>query len=479
MEGQERTTAVEQLRLLSAQAEESSLRETLRALSGAVLAGNIQNSTGVAIGNQIRQVVYNVSIPAEAAGALAELRLLLDSGFGLNAELYQLGSLVAERAKEFVGREYVFTALDAFMARHKKGYFVIVADPGMGKSSIVAELVRRKACISHFNVRSLGVNTATHFLRSVCAQLIVDAGLPYPQLPSEAVKDGAFLSRLMKEAAEQIESGPLVIAIDALDEVEEGEQSRGANILFLPKTLPDNVYVVMTRRKAEVPLVTLSSIETLDMMEHPEENRDDAVAFLERAAERPELRSWIERHPKQGDQPFTRERFVHQLATLSENNFMYLHYVLPEIERGDYSTLDADQLPSGLQGYYDDHWRLMGMRAQPLPRAKILILYVLCEVRHPISRRMIADCLAAQGIDDLAVQGVLDQWQQFLTRHASSTEATFSVYHASFRDFLHRKDVMEAAATTLPDIHRLISQDLLAGLYGQASDVLSASAPES
>ena len=469
METHERTTAVEQLRQLGSQAQDPGLREALNFLSSAVVAGNIENSSDVTIGNQIRKVVYNVSVPAEAAAALAELRLLPSSGFELDTEIYQLGSLVAEKAKEFVGREYVFAALDAFTARETKGYFIIIADPGMGKSSIIAELVRRKGCVSHFNVRSLGVNTAAHFLRSVCAQLIVDAELPYAHLPRQMLEDGAFLNQLLKEAAEKIAPEPLVIAIDALDEVDEDEGVRGANILFLPKTLPDNVYIVMTQRKADVRLVTLSAIEKLDMMTRPKENRDDVVAFLGQAANRPKLRDWIAQHPKQGDQPFSRERFVEQLATLSGNNFMYLRYVLPEIERGAYDKLEADQLPSGLEGYYDEHWSLMGMREKPLPHEKILILYVLCEVRHPISRRMIAECLAGEGVGDVEVQGVLDQWQQFLTRFASAGDATYSIYHASFRDFLHRKDVIDAAGTSLPDIHRLIGQDLHARLYGGAA----------
>jgi hypothetical protein len=315
-------------------------------------------------------------------------------------------------------------------------------------------------------VRSLGVNTPAHFIKSVCAQLVADAGLPYVQLPRQSTEDGAFLLKLMKEAAAKIAPEPLVIAIDALDEVAEGSESDGANILFLPKTLPDNVYIVMTRRNVDVPFITLSHIETLDMMKRPKENRDDVEAFLKRAAERPELRSWIERHPKQGDEPFTPARFVEQLATLSENNFMYLRYVLPEIERGAYRTLNADRLPTGLQGYYEDHWGVMGMTEKPLPRGKILILYVLCEVRHPVSCHMIAEYVAAPAIDDLAVQEVLDEWKQFLTRYKSAVEVTYSIYHASFRDFLHRKDVMVAAGTSLPDINRLISRSLLEGLYG-------------
>ena len=161
--------------------------------------------------------------------------------------------------------------------------------------------------------------------------------------------------------------------------------------------------------------------------------------------------------------------FVSQLAGLSENNFMYLRYVLPEIERGAYKSLGIDRLPAGLEGYYDDHWRLMGMTAKPLPRVKILIVYVLCEVRQSVSRTLISQLTTTEKmpVDEFAVQEVLDEWTQFLTEHDAAKPTTYSVYHASFRDFLHRKDIIIAAGVTIPDINGLIAGNLWKSLYGE------------
>ena len=45
----------------------------------------------------------------------------------------QFQSLIADKTEEFVGREYVFGAIEAFIANNSKGYFTIIGDPGLGK----------------------------------------------------------------------------------------------------------------------------------------------------------------------------------------------------------------------------------------------------------------------------------------------------------------------------------------------------------
>src|SRR5262245_46004334 len=103
-----------------------------------------------------------------------------------------LQGLIADKTEGFVGREYVFAAIDSFLASQPSGYFVVEGDPGVGKSAILAEYVRRHGCVAHFNVRSQGVNRADQFLASVCAQVIARYELPYPALPPDATRDGAF-----------------------------------------------------------------------------------------------------------------------------------------------------------------------------------------------------------------------------------------------------------------------------------------------
>jgi len=450
---------------LQTQTNDPAMRRSLQLVGDLLVSGNITNSTGVAIGRNIRQVINHFDLPPEAAAALLDLRTLLGTSLGLDASRYQWQVLVAEKILNFVGREFVFQAIEQFLTRHSSGYFTIEADPGMGKSAILAEYVRTTGCLAHFNVRALGITSAAQFLQNICAQIIADAQLPYTHLPVEATQDGAFLLKLLHEASLKLEPGDrLVIAVDALDEADLSTQPAGANILFLPNTLPDGVYFILTRRQVIVPLVVQATEALLDLMAYPAENRNDVEIYLHKSAERFKLSAWITAHK------LTPDEFVKTLADLSQNNFMYLRYVLPEIEGGAYPELSVTRLPRGLANYYEDHWRNMGMTAKPLPRVKIRVIYILCEVRQAVSRHLIthfADS-ASLPVDELAVQEVLDEWDQFLHEQQSPDGKVYSIYHASFRDFLQRMDVVQAAGVTIPDINALIAGSLWKDLFGDS-----------
>lgn len=367
-------------------------------------------------------------------------------------------ALIEDKTKDFVGREYVFTAIDKFLVSQPNGYFVIEGDPGVGKSAILAEYVRRTDCLAHFNVRAQGLNRASQFLESICTQLIDRYNLPYPTLSPEATQDGNFLAKLLDDISAQLNDGEwLVIAIDALDEVDLLGHTSGANILYLPPLLPRGVYFVMTRRQVSLPFTVHVPQHLLDLMQYRAESRADVEIYLKRAVDQPEIRAWIE------DRDLVLETFITTLTDKSEYNFMYLRYVLQDIERGLYHDLNIENLPAGLKGYYEDHWRRMGMMTKPLPKTKIKIVYILAEVREPVSRNLICDF---SDEDALTVQEVLDEWDQFLHEQQIDSQTRYSVYHASFRDFLHRKDIVQAAGVTIKEINALIADDLWEDLFG-------------
>lgn len=437
--------------------DDPAVTRLLRSLGDSIQIGNITGSTGIAIGRDIRLVVNQFNLPAGAAAALLDARSILG---GLDAARYGLGSFIRDKTADFVGRAYAFSAITDFLESHPNGYLTIRGDPGLGKSTLLAEYVRRTGCIAHFNARALGIIQPAQFIEHVCAQIVAEFGLPYAGLPPRAARDGAFLARLLDEASQRLPPGErLVIAVDALDEVAATPSPPGANVLFLPPTLPRSVYFIMTRRDVDVPFVAQAPQGLLDLMAHPAENRLDVEAYLRNSAGRPKIRAWIKAQPG-----LTAARFVSTLADKSENNFMYLRYVLPDIEGGAYRDLRIERLPAGLQGYYENHWQLMGMTAKPLPRLKIMIIYLLSEARLPVSRQLLTKFLATGGLktNELAVQAVLDEWEQFLHKEENSQGPRYSLYHASFRDFLNRREIVQAAGVTLQGINAQVSRSLTA-----------------
>src|SRR4030042_357728 len=56
-------------------------------------------------------------------------------------------SLIADKTESFVGRQFVFDAITQFMKDKPCGYFFVRGDPGIGKSSLAAQLVKQKKCV--------------------------------------------------------------------------------------------------------------------------------------------------------------------------------------------------------------------------------------------------------------------------------------------------------------------------------------------
>jgi len=444
---------------LAERTDDPVVQRALQALGSAITVGDISHSTGVAIGSNIRLVVNRIDLSPEAVATLANVRSVLGATLGLDPNRYRQGTYIAGKARDFVGRDYVWQAVERFFASQPNGYLTVEGDPGMGKSAILAEYVRRTGCIAHFNVRAHGIFHAEQFLESVCAQIIVDCGLPQATLPPEATRDGAFLSALLEQASAQLSPGErLVIAVDALDEVQWDDRG-GANILYLPTVLPRGVYLLLTRRRVDLPFRIDAPQDVVDLMEHPTENRADVELYLRRRMANPAIRAWAK------NKGMSVPEGVRYLADRSESNFMYLHHVLPEIVKGTY---DEDAPPANLEEYYWDHWRRMGMNVHPLPRTKLRIMYVICELPLPGSADRIARYATDERlhVDELAVLEVLDEWSEFLHEQPFPDGPRYSLYHASFHDFLHKQRTVQASEVNVDEIRGSMGRNLLKEMRG-------------
>jgi hypothetical protein len=370
-------------------------------------------------------------------------------------------ALIENKTKEFVGREEVFLAIENFLTDGNQncGYFIIEAKPGIGKSTILAEYVRRTGCVQHFNVQSTGKNSTALFLEKVCTQLIEKYQLDYKSLPPEATRDSDFLEKLLSEVSQKLGQERLVIAVDALDEVDLSSQKPNMNVLYLPKHLDKNVYFILTQRPLKdkpLPFLVEAPQKVFELKADSAENKQDIKKYLEqRVAKSSALAGWI------AGQNLSVEGFVTQLAEKSEYNFMYLFYVLPEIEKGAYKSLTINSLPKGLFQYYYQHWQGMKIDDDSQRQLKINTIYILVELGEPVSAELIADVV---GKSTGKVRGILRQWEQFLSQGEKDGQKCYSVYHASFRDFLHNEETLEEANISREDIERRITNNLVKGI---------------
>lgn len=363
--------------------------------------------------------------------------------------------LIADKTKDFVGREYVFDEIRSFLNTQPKGYLTIEGDPGMGKSAILAKYVQDTGCIAHFNIYG-EYDTTEKFLATICGELSDRYQLPPRPIPKNPDYYQAFVSQLFGEASQRSNGEQVIIAIDALDEVYLGGQTQRGNILSLPQHLPEGIYLIMTvRRDAPISLyIDAPHPPPLSLKEYEEQSFRDVRTYIEnRITKSSKLRQQIQERGK------TEAEFIDLMAVKSENNFMYLRLVLDDIENGLYDSLELEHLPIGLQGYYEFHWKRMGMKDKSLRTIeKIKIIYILAEVRRPVSVKKICDFSSE---DSFKVEEVIKEWKQYLHVLRKNGQIRYSVYHSSFRDFLHRKDVLASHPITLQSVHDRISVDQL------------------
>lgn len=356
-------------------------------------------------------------------------------------------ALIEEKIRLFCGRQFVFDAFEQFINNHPNGYFTVVGDAGMGKSAMVAKYVSERQSICYFNILAERRNRPELFLESVRQQLINRYQL------ENAEK--ADLATLLAKVSQKLAAGDrLVIIVDALDEVEQ--ESGPQNLLYLPETLPERVYFLLTRRPYTLEKKRLRvsvPVQELDLTanQYVELSREDIKAYIRLSlagdtGDKEALKKWIQ------DRNISEEVFVEQVAIKSENNFMYLRYVLPAISRGLYNDLALRQLPDGLQDYYQTHWVRMGMDTAP-KEMMVVILFILVEIGTPIPCEMMAE-IAQE--DEFEVQKVLDEWCEYLKRQNLDEEICYSIYHASFLDFLKAKRELKATRKLFQQVNQRI-----------------------
>ncbi|NQE32727.1 NACHT domain-containing protein [Microcoleus asticus] len=366
-------------------------------------------------------------------------------------------SLIKEKIRTFCGRGFVFDTFHQFITENSHGYFTIIGDAGMGKSSIVAKYVWEHKSPCYFNIVVERRNRPELFLKSIRQQLIDR----YELLKSE----DADLPKLLATVAGKLTAGErLVIAIDALDEV---EQEPGENLLHLPTTLPNNVYFLLTRRPfnfgqrrlAVSPGVPVKDLDLRDE-KYMNFNQDDIKEYIRFFINtdpdyKDKLRNWIQTHS------IADTMFAEQVANKSENNFMYLRYVLPAIANGYYNDLDLKQLPDGLQEYYQSHWVRMKMESKPGQLMEI-VLYILLEIGTAIPCEMIAGIAK---VDECDVAQVLeDEWVEYLKKQNLDGEICYTIYHASFLDFLKGKREMDSKRKIFKEVNQRIAEYLEEGI---------------
>src|SRR5262249_18582888 len=157
--------------------------------------------------------------------------------------------------ENFIGREWLLEKIDTFIGENDRGYFILEAEAGLGKTAFLAWLTRTRAYIHHFVELTPGRDGVATALKSLAAQIVLSCHLSAYDtediLPTAAVRPD-YLLNLLREGEEKLEGDEKIfLIVDALD---EGGTPPNKNFLGLPPVLPERVYIIVSQRPVHLTL---------------------------------------------------------------------------------------------------------------------------------------------------------------------------------------------------------------------------------
>lgn len=330
--------------------------------------------------------------------------------------------IITAKNHNFVGREFVFSAINNFLNQSDRGYFTIIGEPGIGKSAILAHYVSQNPGLVYYNVEIAGKNRAEEFLTAICTQLIEIAQNqgsknPANNFPDSTTEGSGFLLLLLQKISDRLHPEQrLIITIDGCDRIDLSSQARGSNIFYLPRYLPEKVYFILTRRpflREKSGLLIETPAQSLDLSAYPEQNRADVQEYIN---------NYLNNQSTQIDN--------------DETNFMYVSEILAVINEDISNQNLLDNLPPNLQLYYQNHWQKMNLTTSELHSIALQVLKILVQQEQPISVEIIAEILDE---DEYEINVILDRWREFLHLETIAGQICYRLYHASFRNWLRQQ----------------------------------------
>jgi hypothetical protein len=332
------------------------------------------------------------------------------------------------RPERFVGRGWLDEKLDAFLAAHDRGYVIVEAQAGVGKTAYLAHLVRERGWLHHFAELPGGTDGAAA-RRNLAAQLRLSYGVGVADDDAaldEQVAQPDFLEALLREAAARLEPhGRLVIVVDGLDEAAAARP--GENVFGLPATLPKGVFLICSTRPSPIQLTVQPPRLAVSIDTTSEENLGDLQRFLQRVAGTRPVRTALTAHH------YSVNDFVETLMAKSGGLWVYVTYVLAELESRDL-RFDLGALPDGIWDYYAKFWlRWKDEHREQWDECDLPLLGTLAAMRSAASVGRLSQFAEPPTVGQLEVP---EEWRAFLdvTR---GTEREYRLYHKSLEDFLH------------------------------------------
>lgn len=187
--------------------------------------------------------VYD-SLSAVILGEIQRLAEIDD----LDREVADQWSFARERAQFFTGRAEVLQAIADSLESSDNSPLIVTGPSGSGKSAVIARAVTGLAderqsltVAARFCGATPGSSDVRSLLQSLCRQLSRAYGIDEADVPNEYQELVNYFQALIGAASE---TQPLVLFIDALDQLEDGTHEHSHQ--WLPAVLPDHVSMIVS-----------------------------------------------------------------------------------------------------------------------------------------------------------------------------------------------------------------------------------------
>lgn len=403
--------------------------------------------------------------------------------------IFDFMDYIAERTQDFMGREWVFAEIDAWLAKpDAPRYFIITGEPGIGKTALAGRLTQiREFDAIHFCIaRQADTIDPLNFVRSISLQLTRIEGFAQNILKEKNVKIDVHISNVREVQGDVIGvkienllieaenaaiafaravSSPLrqiyadgydrklVILVDALDEAvrQQGAETI-VSLLENARSLPEQVRFLLTARPDADALRHFEELKLpyLQLDAGREENQKDVREYV---VQRVEASDVLQTRLREQDTSV--QAFVERVATASQGNFLYLVWLLRGIAEGTQRFETLDDLPDGLDGIYREflRTRTVGENQKNWQMRYRSLLGVLAAAQMPLTAGQL---LNFSGLTQQDVNDLLFDVRQFLAP-GQAEQGQYQLYHQSLPDFLQKQERAKEFWIDLPSFHQRIA----------------------
>ena len=241
---------------------------------------------------------------------------------------------------------------------------------------------------------------------------------------------------LKQAAANRSPNEKIIVVVDSLED--PGRPGGAPNLLGLPARLPDGVFFIVSKRPGPDAFHT-NPTPRCDILLSPDlpENLRDIDDFLTQAATRPGIAQSLR------ESGLTIAQFITILKAKSQGKWLYLHYVLYEIEHGHRTTRDFNRLPNGLLDYYIKYWEQWIIADNTQWHGVYLpILATLAAVKEPVGAHHLNSWT---GLATTLIEQHLEQnWPHFIAKSRHGQHTYYQFFHATLRElFEHAVDLQQ------------------------------------